>query len=123
VRLDKWLWAARFFKTRSLASQAIDGGKVDVNGDRGKRARPVSLGDEITLRRPPYEIRFHVRGLSETRGPAPVAAKLYEETQESRDAREKLALQLKQAPAPLFSEGGRPSKRDRRLLDRMRERG
>ena len=123
MRLDKWLWAARFFKTRSLASQAIDGGKVDVNGERAKRARPVALGDAVTVRRPPYEMHLHVRGLSETRGPAPVAAKLFEETAESRAAREKLALELKQAPAPLFSDGGRPTKRDRRLLDRIRSRG
>lgn len=123
VRLDKWLWAARFFKTRSLASQAIDGGKVDVNGERAKRARALAVGDALTLRRPPFELHLVVRGLSEVRGPARVALQLYEETPESREAREKLARELKQAPAPFFTEGGRPTKRDRRLLERIRHRG
>jgi len=121
VRVDKWLWAARFFKTRSLASQAIDGGKVDVNGERVKRARALAIGDTLTLRRPPFELHIVVRGLSETRGPAKIAVTLYEETAESRAAREKLALELKQAPGPLFTEGGRPTKRDRRLWDRLRD--
>src|SRR5579862_965223 len=84
VRLDKWLWAARFFKTRSAAAQAIDGGKVDANGERAKRSRLVQLGDVLVLRRPPYEHQVVVRGLSETRGPAKEATLLYEETPDSR---------------------------------------
>ena len=95
VRLDKWLWAARFYKTRSLASEAIEGGKVQVNGDRAKRARPVQLGDEIRVRQGPYEYHVVVRELSERRGPAAEAAELYEERPESRSAREAMALQLK----------------------------
>jgi ribosome-associated heat shock protein Hsp15 len=120
VRLDKWLWAARFFKTRSAAAQAIDGGKVDANGERAKRSRLVQVGDVLLLRRPPYEQQIVVRGLSETRGPAKEAVKLYEETQESRDARERLAYQLKNAPVLTFHGTGRPTKRDRRVIDKMK---
>jgi ribosome-associated heat shock protein Hsp15 len=95
VRLDKWLWAARFFKTRSLAAEAIAGGKVQVNGDRAKRARPVQLGDQIRVRLGPYEHDVVVRALSSRRGPATAAAALYDETPESITARETLAVQLK----------------------------
>jgi ribosome-associated heat shock protein Hsp15 len=122
VRLDKWLWAARFFKTRSTAAQAIDGAKVDVNGERAKRSRLVQLGDVVVLRRPPYEHHVVVRGLSEARGPAREAATLYEETPESRQARERLAYQMKNAPTLTFEGGGRPTKRDRRVIDRIRGR-
>jgi ribosome-associated heat shock protein Hsp15 len=120
VRLDKWLWAARFFKTRSTAAQAIDGGKVDINGERAKRARLVQVADVVVLRRPPYEQHVVVRGLSETRGPAREAVTLYEETPESRQARERLAYQLKNAPTLTFEGGGRPTKRDRRVIDRIK---
>jgi len=120
VRLDKWLWAARFFKTRSLAAQAVDGGKVDVNGERAKRSRMVQPGDTVVIRRPPYEQILVVRGLSELRGPAVAAAALYEETTESREARERLAYQLKNAPTLMFVGGGRPTKRDRRRIDRLK---
>jgi ribosome-associated heat shock protein Hsp15 len=120
VRLDKWLWAARFFKTRSAAAQAVDGGKVDANGERAKRSRLVQLGDVLLMRRPPYEQQIVVRGLSETRGPAKEAVKLYEETQASRDARERLAYQLKNAPVLTFHGTGRPTKRDRRVIDKMK---
>jgi ribosome-associated heat shock protein Hsp15 len=102
VRLDKWLWAARFFKTRSTAAQAIDGGKVDANGERAKRSRLVQVGDVLVLRRPPYEHHVVVHGLSEVRGPAKEAVLLYEETAASRKARELLAYQLKNAPVPTF---------------------
>ena len=95
VRLDKWLWAARFYKTRTLAAEAIAGGKVQVNGDRPKRARPVAVGDEVRIRQGPYEHSVVVRELSERRGPASQAATLYEETAASREARERLAIQLK----------------------------
>jgi ribosome-associated heat shock protein Hsp15 len=120
VRLDKWLWAARFFKTRSAAAQAVDGGKIDVNGERGKRSRLVQPGETITVRRPPHEIHVVVRALAELRGPATVAATLYEETAASRQAREALAFQLKNAPTLSFDGGGRPTKRDRREIERLK---
>lgn len=120
VRLDKWLWAARFFKTRSLAAQAVEGGKVDVNGERAKRARPIHAGETITVRRPPYEQHLVVRGVSEVRGPASVAAALYEETAASKAAREALAFQLKNAPTLVFEGGGRPTKRNRREIQRVK---
>lgn len=120
VRLDKWLWAARFFKTRSAAAQAVDGGKVDVAGERAKRARLVRVGDVVVIRRPPFEYHMVVRGLAELRGPAKVAVTLYEETVESRTTRERLAYQLKNAPTLQFTSGGRPTKRDRRMIERLR---
>ncbi len=121
VRIDKWLWAARFFKTRSLASDAVGGGKATVNGDTAKPAKLVQAGDEIRLRLPPFEHIMIVRGLSERRGPASVAATLYEETTASRAAREKLSEQLRMAPAAfVYEEKGRPTKRDRRDLERFR---
>jgi ribosome-associated heat shock protein Hsp15 len=123
VRLDKWLWAARFFKTRSAAAQAIDGGKIDVGGERAKRSRLVQMGDVVVIRRPPFEHHIVVRGLSELRGPAKVAITLYEETEESRTAREKLAYQLKHAPTLTFTGGGRPTKRDRREIERLKRGG
>ena len=83
VRLDKWLWAARFFKTRALAATAIETGKVEVNGERAKRAKALQVGDSLRIRIGPYNHIVTVRALSENRGPAPVAAKLYEETEES----------------------------------------
>ena len=122
VRIDKWLWAARFFKTRALASDAVTGGKVTLNGDATKPAKMVQPGDIVRVRFGPYEHIVTVRGLSERRGPASVAATLYEETQESRAAREKLAEQLRMAPAAfVYEEKGRPTKRDRRELDRFRD--
>ena len=120
VRLDKWLWAARFFKTRSLAGQAVDGGKIDVNGERGKRSRLVQPGDTVVVRRPPYEHHLVVRALAEVRGPARAAVALYEETEDSRKARELLAYQLKNAPTLSFTSGGRPTKRDRRAIERLK---
>jgi ribosome-associated heat shock protein Hsp15 len=122
VRLDKWLWAARFYKTRTLAAEAIAGGKVEVNGDRAKRARPLTVGDEVRVRQGPYELRVVVRQLSERRGPAALAAKLYEETAESREAREKLAIQLKSLHSAFVPDRGRPTKRDRREIDRLKGR-
>jgi ribosome-associated heat shock protein Hsp15 len=120
VRVDKWLWAARFFKTRALATEAVAGGKVEVNGERVKPARAVKPGDAISVRLGPYMHDVVVRGLSDKRGPASVAQALYEETAASREAREKLAWQLRHA-APVIEAGeGRPTKRDRRDLERMR---
>ena len=123
VRLDKWLWAARFFKTRSLAAEAVSGGKVTMRGDRVKPARPLQVGDEIAIRLGPYEHVVSVRALSARRGPATVAATLYEETPESLAARTRLAEQLKMAPAALvYEEKGRPTKRDRRDIEKWRKR-
>jgi ribosome-associated heat shock protein Hsp15 len=121
VRLDKWLWAARFFKTRSAAAQAVDGGKIDANGERAKRSRLVQVADVVVIRRPPFEHHLVVRGLSETRGPAKLAALLYEETPESRAARETLTYQLKNAPVLTFHGEGRPTKRDRRVINKLKQ--
>jgi ribosome-associated heat shock protein Hsp15 len=120
VRLDKWLWAARFYKTRSLAAEAIAGGKVQVNGDRVKRARPMQVGDEVRIRLGPYDHRIVVRELSDRRGPATDAARLYEETPASRAAREALGLQLKSLHAAFVPERGRPTKRDRREIEKLK---
>ena len=122
VRIDKWLWAARFFKTRSLAAEAVDGGKVQVNGDRAKPAKAVKPGDEVRVRQGPYEHIVVVRGTAERRGTGAEAARLFEETAASVDAREKLQWQLKSATPALDPEAGRPSKRDRRELERFRKR-
>jgi ribosome-associated heat shock protein Hsp15 len=122
VRIDKWLWAARFFKTRSLAADAIGAGKVEVNDERVKPAKPIQLGDTISVRLGPYLHVVRVRALSERRGPATIAATLYEETAESVAARAKLAEQLRLAPAAfVYEEKGRPTKRDRREIDRFRD--
>lgn len=120
VRLDKWLWAARFYKTRALAVEAIDGGKVDVNGQGAKRSKAVRVGDRIQFRQPPYEWDVEVLGLSERRGPASVAVTLYEETAASRKGRETLALRLKALPPPLFLEKGKPSKKQRREIEKYK---
>jgi ribosome-associated heat shock protein Hsp15 len=121
VRLDKWLWAARFYKTRGLAADAIDGGKVDVNGARVKRAKMVQVGDEVRVRQSPFEHVVHVRGVSDRRGPASVAATLYEETPESKAKREALATRIRNMPADDWA-SGRPTKRDRREIERFRRR-
>ena len=122
VRLDKWLWAARFFKTRALAAEAVEGGKVQVNGERPKRARPLQLGDQVRIRLGPYEHTVAVRALSARRGPAARAAELYEETAASRTAREALAIQLKSLHAVFGPDKGKPTKKDRREIDRLRGR-
>jgi ribosome-associated heat shock protein Hsp15 len=123
VRLDKWLWAARFFKTRSLATEAIAGGKVEVNGEHAKPSKPIKPGDEVKLRSGPYEHILIVKALLERRGPASVAQTLYDETEASKAAREKLALQLKLAPAAfVYEEKGRPTKKDRRELSKFIDR-
>jgi ribosome-associated heat shock protein Hsp15 len=120
VRLDKWLWAARFYKTRSLAAQAVAGGKIEVNGERAKRSKALHPGDEIRVRQGPFEYRLLVRVVSGSRGPAAVAATLYDETPASRKTREVLAAQMKMARVPKFEGKGRPTKRDRRELERFR---
>lgn len=120
VRLDKWLWAARFYKTRTLASEEIDRGRVRVNGAAAKPAREVHVGDVIELRQPGIEREFRVVALSAVRGPAPVAQALYQESPESL-ARREAAAQLRRMgaePALAISQSrlGRPTKRDRRDL-------
>jgi ribosome-associated heat shock protein Hsp15 len=122
TRIDKWLWAARFYKTRSLAAEAVAGGKVQVNGERVKRAKPLQVNDEIRIRQGPYEYLLIVRALSDRRGPASQAAALYEEKSESRAAREALALQLKSLHSAFVPERGRPTKRDRREINRLKGR-
>lgn len=122
MRLDKWLWAARFFKTRSLATAEIDGGHVDLNGERAKPAKQVKLGDELRIRINQSTHVVRVRALSERRGPASEARLLYEETDESRMERERLAEQRRLAPSPAYEEGGRPTKRDRRDMSRVKRR-
>jgi ribosome-associated heat shock protein Hsp15 len=122
VRLDKWLWAARFFKTRALAAEAVEGGKVQLNGDRPKRARPLQVGDELRIRLGPYEHVVTVRALSDRRGPATQAAGLYRETDASRNAREALAVQLKSLHSLFGPERGRPTKKDRREIERLKGR-
>jgi len=120
VRLDKWLWAARFFKTRALAATAIETGKVELNGERAKRAKQLQVGDSVRIRIGPYHHLVTVRAVSENRGPAPVAAKLYEETEESRKARDAMLLQVKIARSVPGYDRGRPTKKDRRDLERVR---
>ena len=120
VRLDKWLWAARFYKTRSMAAEAIDGGKVYVGGDRVKRSKDVRVGDTIRVRLGPYEHIVEVRALGERRGPAPEARKLYQETPASAAAREKLHDQLRLLPAAFIPANARPTKKDGRAMRRFR---
>ena len=120
VRLDKWLWAARFFKTRALAVEAIEGGKVELNGEKPKRAKTVKPGDRLRLRLGPYEHLLTVREVSERRGPAAVAVGLYEEDPEGKARRELLREQHRLAP-PAFDFGeGKPSKKQRRDLHRLK---
>lgn len=121
VRLDKWLWAARFYKTRSLAAEEIGKGRVNVNGQPAKASREVRAGDIILLRQGAVQRTVAVRGLSHVRGPAPVAQALYEETADSVAARAAAAEQRRLAAEPALSiEQGRPTKRDRRELTRTR---
>jgi len=122
VRLDRWLWAARFFKTRALAAAAVAGGKVQVNGTRAKSAKQLQVGDALRVRVGPYEWLVKVRALSERRGPPKTALALYEESPEGRAARERLALQHKIAPAPTYQGKGRPTKKERREIERLEER-
>ena len=122
VRLDKWLWAARFFKTRSLATEAVNGGKVELNGLRPKPSKDVKIGDQLRVRLGPFVHAITIRGLAERRGPASVASQLYEESAESIAARERLREQHRLAPSTQYEEGGRPTKKDRRALSAFEER-
>lgn len=120
MRLDKWLWAARFFKTRALAAEAADRGRVDVNGQPAKPARELHVGDTLVLRQDGGVKRtLLLRALTTQRGPAPVAQALYEETAESLAERQRAAEARRLAPEPAQTiEQGRPTKRDRRELER-----
>ena len=119
LRIDKWLWAARFYKTRSLAAEEIGKGRVQINGQDAKASREVKPGDRVRLRQGPVEREVLVRGISGARGPAPVAQQLYEETPESVQARETAAQQRRLAAEPAHSiEQGRPTKRERRQIDK-----
>jgi ribosome-associated heat shock protein Hsp15 len=117
MRVDKWLWAARFFKTRSLAQAAIAGSRIKVNDERVKPAHDLKAGDSLAIRIGDYEWRVVVRGLSERRGPAVQARLLYEETEEGRKERERRMDIRRYSPEPAATIKGRPTKKDRRDLD------
>ncbi len=120
MRLDKWLWAARFFKTRALAAEAIDGGKVDVQGERAKRARLIAAGDVVRIRQGPVEWEVVVRDVAARRGSAAMAQALYEETDAGRRRREVVQDQLRQMPRLVAFGDSKPTKRDRRALRRLK---
>ena len=121
IRLDKWLWAARFYKTRSLATEEVSKGRIRVNGAEVKPAKEVRVSDEVAMRMPMGMRTVRVQGISGTRGPAPMAQLLYAETAESIAQREHAQEQHRLAPEPARSiEQGRPTKRDRRNLDGVR---
>ncbi len=120
IRLDKWLWAARFFKTRNLATEAINGGHVHLNGARVKPSRSVGLDDEVRIRKGSLEFIVHIRGLSGQRGPAAVAQSLYEETEASRRQRELQGEQRRLMAGAAPRPDKRPSKRERRHIIRFR---
>jgi ribosome-associated heat shock protein Hsp15 len=120
TRIDKWLWAARFFKTRSAATDAVAGGHVKVNGERAKPSREVAVGERVEVRTSSDRWTVDVRALADRRGPAAAARELYEETPESTAAREQRRQEAK-ASRPLGADlGERPTKRDRRRLDALR---
>jgi ribosome-associated heat shock protein Hsp15 len=121
--MDKWLWAARFFKTRSLAGRACELGRIESNGQPAKAAREVRIGDLLRVKNDSGEFQVEVLALSEMRGPAKVAQTLYHETEASRELRLKVAEERKAMPHFESSREGRPSKRDRREIARLRGRG
>ena len=120
VRMDKWLWAARFFKSRSLAARACELGRIEAQGQPAKPSREVRVGDLLQVKNESGEFQVEVLLLSETRGPAAIAQTLYRETEASRESRLKLAEERKTMPHYEASREGKPSKRDRRKLDRLR---
>ena len=120
VRLDVWLWAARFFKTRSLCKQAIDGGKIELNGGRGKASKVVAVDDEIVVSRGQEKMTIRVMALAEKRGPATIAQQLYEETEESRSQRDKQAEIRRLNQASLQPSKNRPDKKQRRQIHRFK---
>ena len=118
LRIDKWLWAARFYKTRSLATEEIDKGRVRINDTEVKPAKEVKVGDTVVLRQGPVTRTLEVRGISDKRGGAPAAQLLYAELEASIKLREQLAEQHRLEPAN-SQEHGRPTKRDRRSIDKV----
>ena len=122
VRMDKWLWAARFFKTRSLATRACELGRIESNGQGAKAAREVRVGDRLQVKNDGGDFQVEVLALSEMRGPAAVAQTLYQETKASRELRLKLAEERKALPHIESLREGKPSKRDRREVERFRGR-
>ena len=122
VRIDKWLWAARFFKTRSLAARACELGRIESNGQGAKAAREVRVGDLLEVKNDGGDYQIEVLVLSEMRGPAATAQTLYRETEPSRELRRKLAEERKSMPHVEAFREGKPSKRDRREIDRFRGR-
>jgi ribosome-associated heat shock protein Hsp15 len=122
VRVDKWLWAARLAKTRGLAAEAVNGGRVEVNGQRVKPSKGVRPGDRLEITTGPFRRVLTITATAQRRGPAKEAALLYEETAESVAARERVAAERRLAAAPAPQPGGRPTKRDRRRLDARRGR-
>lgn len=121
MRLDKWLWAARFFKTRSLSSDAVDGSKVKLNGVATKPAKDVKVGDRLNIRAGDQDWEVLIQGLNDQRRPAPEAQLLYAETSESIERRARVIELRRLAPTPVIEHKGRPTKRDRRQLSRIRE--
>ena len=121
VRIDKWLWAARFYKTRALATAAINGGKIAVNHHRTKPSRQLKVGEQVTISKGPYKTTVKVINLSDKRGPAKIATTLYSETEESAQQRQQLSEQLKieRATTANYEGKGRPSKRKRRHIIRF----
>jgi ribosome-associated heat shock protein Hsp15 len=120
VRIDKWLWAARFFKTRTLAANAVLGGRVHVNGERVKPSRPVQANDRLEITKGSERWTVVVKGLADRRGPAAQAQQLYAETEQSRAQRERQALERRLARPPGAELGERPTKQARRRLDALR---
>ena len=121
VRLDKWLWAARIFKTRALAAEAVNGGRVDVNGRRAKPSREVRVGDRLEVSTVPLRRVYVVRAIASHRRPAAEAQLLYEETEESRLAKDQFEAERRLAQVPRTERGGRPTKRDRRRFESQEE--
>ena len=122
MRIDRWLWTARWFKTRALATRAVTGGKVRLAGRRVKPAADLRSGDELEIVRGPYTFVVVVRGLADRRASAKEAALLFEETEESREAREVRRIQMRDVPVPSYEGKGRPTKRERRKMERARRR-
>lgn len=120
VRIDKWLWAARFYKTRSLAQQAVEGGRVRLDGERVKPARELKAGDALAISVGEYEWQVTVTGLAERRGSADLARSLYRESDESRARRQAMVEMRRLTPEPSQAIKGRPTKRERRALERLR---
>jgi len=121
IRLDKWLWAARIFKTRQMAVKAINGGHIKVNGQPAKPARPARVGDVLRIRKSPYTLTLVIQGVSDHRGPASLARRLYAETADSVSERDKLAMEMKTQAARILYHRKKPSPRDQRQI-RVRKR-